>query len=236
MHRSILALAALGIACAKIPAPTATRADDASSDGADTDEDDPVSLTEAWAAAGRADAPQAPPRETPEPEAPQSEPAEPEAPPREADEPKAPPSESDEPPPRETDAPVADQAEARGLNRADAVPTVKGGYEKVPTQWDEARIYIDDRVDEAAKACLRDPNTILAQFAFEGAETIYTVSLRHPPMITASSEGFVDESDWMRAETDADAAVYEAKFGTDRDDFRAKRVRIEAPRKLRPCR
>ncbi|MEO0601652.1 MAG: hypothetical protein AAF211_09455 [Myxococcota bacterium] len=127
---------------------------------------------------------------------------------------------------------------ARGLVKADPVPPPpEPGYgDATPAQWDEARILIDDAVEESAMACLRDPNTILAQFAHGEAETIYTVSLRHPPTMTASAEGFVDEASTVRIETKQGQASYAAKFGKDRDDFRAKRVRIEAPAALRPCR
>ena len=125
---------------------------------------------------------------------------------------------------------------ARGLVRAEPVPPLRGGYDDPPDQWDEARIYLDDKPAEGAVACLRDPSTILAQFSHGEAETIYTVSLRHPPMMTASSEGYSDDADWVRTETREGAASYEARFGKDRNDFGSKRVIIEAPADLRPCR
>ncbi|MEN0064076.1 MAG: hypothetical protein AAGA48_18125 [Myxococcota bacterium] len=126
-------------------------------------------------------------------------------------------------------------AEERGLDRASAVP-LRGGYENVPKQWDKAKIFLDDKPAAGARACLYDANTILAQFSHGEAETIYTVTLQHPPMMTASSEGMSDEANWMRMESRDDMALYEAKFGKDRDDFRSKRVKIEAPADLRPCR
>lgn len=128
------------------------------------------------------------------------------------------------------------EATERGLKRADPVPPLRGGYEAVPSQWSQAAIHIDDQPVHGAVACLYDPYTILAQPSAPGAETIYTVALRHPPVMTTSSEGFVDQADRMRVETEGGVATYEAKFGKDRDDFRAKRVRIEAPADLRPCR
>ena len=106
----------------------------------------------------------------------------------------------------------------------------------MPQDWDPATLYIDDKPAENAVACLYDPNTLLAQMTHRQAETVYTVSLRHPPMMTTSSEGFTDDADWVRTETTGDSASYEARFGTDHDDFRATTVKLVAPVKLRPCR
>lgn len=126
------------------------------------------------------------------------------------------------------------QFDERGLEPAPAVPPLRG--EVHPEQWDPAKLFIDDLVIEEAVACLYDANTILAQMTHTYAETVYTVTLRHPPGMTVSSEGFVDDANWMRSETRAGVATYEAKFREDHDDFRAIKVRLEAPSKLRPCR